>query len=106
MRRINITIRRHEAYPESNEPSHFSPGTSGDGAFFEVADVATRCEVNRALTAWCDDVMLLEYWQDRRQGTFRVVDGDAPEAGACLSMTIEACGKLCQCKGSFTVTKG
>lgn len=105
MRYLTITILRRDCSPFPNDPGPFAEGAAGDGALFAVNEPVTWCEVNRALTQWSDDVVLLDFWRDRRQGFFRVIDGDSPAAGESLAFAVEPCGSRCQCKGSFVYTK-
>jgi hypothetical protein len=86
---ISIEILRRDEAPEPNMPSSFFAGCGSDGAQFKVKGEGKPSYevISSALYRWADDSCLIRYEAETGVGYFRIVDGEAPEAGAVIDLS-------------------
>jgi hypothetical protein len=85
---ITIQILRRDEAADPHMPSSFFPGCGSDGAQFQVQGKGrpTYSELSSALYQWADDSCLVNYSEETGIGYFRIVDGEAPEAGSVIEL--------------------
>ncbi|MCM2547558.1 hypothetical protein [Burkholderia glumae] len=85
---LQITILSMSGAPIPELPSHIFPGAGSDAAAFRVTHGTppSRTVMYRLLEVENEDAYLVEYDQATGEGSFVVVDGDAPAAGTVIDL--------------------